>query len=245
MARSNSGDGGSIFTSCVFGRQHVLCCDPAFGDTSGAFLPVELDWLFPETLPSSDQPDYFESFDQNVDQQPKPNFMAGGEDPQQASFAWTVIVGPVGSYQSLAKRDGSQLETFDCPNPAKDDYRQQKLKAVCMTESDDHHCEDINIDGAHGTIVKLPDECGPDTYVRVVSFRRTTNYELPHHLSKRAPAAPRVYELRYDYNLRKLRQRDNSDVYVRMDISNHPGYWNGRSHRHSHASPGEDGTYYK
>lgn len=84
---------------CVFNRQKVLCCDPAFGDTSGAFLPVELDYLFPEDIPTEDAPDYAESFDYNVDQMPEDPNGIQTNDPNKNSFAWVVLVGPPGAYQ--------------------------------------------------------------------------------------------------------------------------------------------------
>jgi hypothetical protein len=133
------------------------------------------------------------------------------------------MVGAEADVQSLRKRDGSHLETFDCPNPDPSDYSTQRLKAVCMAEGGDHNCEDIMIGSVRGTIIRLPEDCGPDEYVRVVSFRQI-NEAPPSHLAKRAPSKPKVYEIQYDYNFRQLR-RDGGEIYVRFDSSIHPGYW--------------------
>jgi hypothetical protein len=137
------------------------------------------------------------------------------------------MVGDEKDVQSLRRRDGSHLETFDCPTPDKSDYGTQRLKVVCMVESDDNNCEDIMLGSVHGTIVRLPEECGPDDYVRVISFQQIEEFSLPSKLVKRVPEKHKVYEIRYDYNFRQLR-RDGGEVYVRFDASDHPGYWDGK-----------------
>jgi chitinase len=221
MARSQESDGSGW--GCMLGRQKVLCCDPPFNGS--AFIPVELDYLFPnaDSIPSADAPVYAEAFDHDaVGATPSVDLLA--DDPNKETFAWYIAVGAEADVQSLRKRDGSQLETFDCPNPSSKDYSSQKLKAICMTEGDDHNCEDLLIGGAHGTLLRLPEDCGPDTFVRVVSFDKIDNYKLPAHLGKRSPQNPRVYEIKYDYNFRQLR-RDGGEIYIRLDASNHPGYW--------------------
>lgn len=138
------------------------------------------------------------------------------------------MVGAPADVQSLHRRDGSDLEAFDCPNPARGDYGLQHFKVVCMTDHDINDCEDINLGGAKGTIIRLPPECGPDEWVRVVSFTRLEKYStdhLPSHLSERAPQQPKVYEIHYDYNFSQRRQED-SVIFIRVDSSVHPGYWN-------------------
>ena len=135
------------------------------------------------------------------------------------------MVGAEEDVQSLRRRDGSHLEVFDCPNPEPGDFSVQTLKAVCMTEDgEDSNCEDITLGSVRGTIARLPENCGPDEWVRVVSFRTVPEHPLPHRLYKRAPESAKVYEIKYDYNFRRLR-RDGGEVYVRVDASDHPGYW--------------------
>lgn len=191
-----------------------------------AFIPVSLENLFPnaQDLPTSDAPVYAEAFDHDDGETPSMDLPLLADDPNQETFAWFIAVGAEEDVQSLRKRDGSHLETFDCPKPANGDYGVQTLKAVCMTESDDHNCEDILKGGAYGTLLRLPEDCGPDTFGRVVSFKQIQQYTLPPHLQPRALPEPKVYEIRYDYNFRKLR-RDGKEIYMRMDASNHPGYW--------------------
>ncbi|OQE13828.1 hypothetical protein PENFLA_c043G08195 [Penicillium flavigenum] len=222
ITRSKGGD-GSALGSCILGRQKVFCCDPPFNGT--AFLPVPLDNLFPEDLPAADAPIYYEAFDHAQEQQENPLWQDQyTDDPNKEPFAWTIMVGAEADVQSLRKRDGSHLQTFDCPSPLPEDYSTQTFRAVCERESDDNNCEDLMIGSVRGTIIRLPEECGPDEWVRAVSFKEIENDRLPSHLSKRLHNNPKTYEIKYDYNLRNLR-RDGGEVHVRFDASVHPGYW--------------------
>lgn len=134
------------------------------------------------------------------------------------------MVGDEEDVQSLRKRDGSHLEFFDCPNLTKDDFQVQRFKAVCMSEGDGSNCEHLNLGGAHGTIARLPEHCGPDEWVRVVSFESVEDHPIPSHLQKHAPQGAKVYQLEYDYSFHERRE-DGGEVFVRIDGSTHPGYW--------------------
>lgn len=218
---TQGGDGAA----CVFRRQKVFCCDPPYGGS--AFLPVPLEDLFANaaSLPSSDEPIYYEAFDHATNEYPDYQ-SSNTDDPDKEPFAWTIMVGAEEDVQSLRRRDGSHLEPFECPNPDPSDFSTQTVKLVCMVGAESN-CEDIMKGGAHGTIVRLPENCGPDDWVRVVSFKKLTDVEqdrIPKKSVKRAPIIPTVYQLRYDYNFRKLR-RDGGEIYVRLDSSVHPGYW--------------------
>ncbi|KAI1452077.1 glycoside hydrolase family 18 protein [Annulohypoxylon moriforme] len=209
---------------CYFGGKKSYCCDSPYGDEdSSGILPVSLDDLFPKAdeIPASDETE----FDQALD-----GTWSWDIDPDDTPFAWVVMVGPPDSVQSLRKRDGSFLETFDCPNPTPDDYGVQTFRAVCTAGPDDlnHDCEDLLLGrGAHGTIARLPAECGPDEWVRVVSFREISNTTVPRHLVKRMIPGPhaKVYEIKYDYHIRDVAASD--EIYVRIDSSTHEGYWKG------------------
>ncbi|KAK8103189.1 glycoside hydrolase family 18 protein [Apiospora sp. TS-2023a] len=208
---------------CPEGRQKAFCCKPPLGGT--AFLPVPLENLFGKTFPNAADPVYYEAFDHTNNEKPFWDSSAT-DDPNEEPFAWTIFVGEKEDVQSLRKRDGSHLEAFSCPNPLPEDYSTQTVKLACMLETDDN-CEDLLLGGARGTVVRLPEDCGSDEWVRAVSFKQIGSIEehvLASEVAKRAPAKSRAYELRYDYNFRKLR-RDGGEVYVRMDTSDHPGYW--------------------
>ncbi|UKZ78670.1 hypothetical protein TrVFT333_006416 [Trichoderma virens FT-333] len=206
----------STASGCYFGGQKSFCCVSPFGSDAGGTLPVPLDHLFPEyeSIPTADEAVYQEAFD---------GIWSWDVDPETSPFAWVVMVGPPESVQSLDRRDGSFLETFDCPNPDPEDYSVQTFKAVCLAESDDHDCEDLLLgDGAYGTIARLPASCGPDEWVRVVSFNEIDNTTLPHHLVKRATPYSKVYEIKYDYRIRDVA---SDEIFVRIDTSSHAHYW--------------------
>lgn len=213
---------GNKGAACVLGRQKVFCCDPPY--SGSAFIPVPLEDLFPNggSLPSTDEPVYFEAFDNDKNERPTYTSDAT-DDPNKEPFAWTIMVGAEEDVQSLRRRDGSHLEAFECPNPDPSDYSTQTVKLVCMEEGE-NNCEHVLAGGAHGTVVRLPENCGPDEWVRVVSFEQVEADAVPGELVKRAPVDFKVYQLRYDYNFRQLR-RAGSEIYVRLDVSDHPGYW--------------------
>ncbi|KAM0255869.1 hypothetical protein ACHAQJ_005374 [Trichoderma viride] len=108
---------------CYFGGHKSFCCVSPFGEDAGGTLPVPLDHLFPEynEIPKADETVYQEAMDGR---------WSWDVDPETTSFVWVVMVGPPESVQSLDKRDGSFLETFDCPNPDPQDYSVQTFKAV-------------------------------------------------------------------------------------------------------------------
>ncbi|KAH6655547.1 hypothetical protein BKA67DRAFT_240673 [Truncatella angustata] len=221
LTRSQYGD--NWWTGCVLGRQKAYCCDPPFDGT--AFIPASLDQLFADgdDFPIDEAPVYYEAFDHNAETTPIfENTYT--DDPNKEPFAWTIMVGAKEDVQSLRRRDGSHLEAFDCPTPAADDFSTQTLKLVCLSDKSDHNCEDIMLGTVKGTIVRLPEDCGPDEWVRAVSFQPLENHPIPSHLVKRAPENANIYQLRYDYNFRQLR-RDGGEIHVRLDTSDHAGYW--------------------
>ncbi|KAF5702557.1 glycoside hydrolase family 18 [Fusarium mundagurra] len=186
---------------CASGRKTVMCCDPPTGDD--AILPVPLEDLFPYIIPEDSTPVYYESID-NFDEAIPKNFN-DQDNPNEQPFTWIIMVGDEKGVQSLRKRDGSHLELFDCPSPAQDDFQVQKLKAVCMSTGEGSNCEDLKLGGVHGTIARLPQHCGLDEWVRVRSFEAVDDHP-------------------YDYELHD-RRADGGEVFVRIDGSTHPGYW--------------------
>jgi len=145
-----------------------------------------------------------------------------GTDPNKSSFSWMVMVGEPEDVQSFSKRDGSHLQLFDCPNTHVDDFTTQHAKAVCLDDSSDSNCEHILKGGVEGTVVRLPSHCGPDEWVRAVSFERSHSSSMPEHLSKRAGAGAAIYDFHYDYKFDLLR-RDGEEIHFRADMSTHPG----------------------
>ncbi|KAL2785035.1 hypothetical protein BJX66DRAFT_343483 [Aspergillus keveii] len=119
--------------------------------------------------------------------------------------------------QSFQKRDDSHLEVFDCPSTQPDHFCTQHARAACVTGTDeDNNCEHIQRGGVEGTIIRLPDHCGPDTYVRAERFERSNNLSMPSHIK-----SGRVYDFHYNYDFHNLR-RDRGKVYFRANLSTHP-----------------------
>ncbi|PNP43408.1 hypothetical protein TGAMA5MH_04866 [Trichoderma gamsii] len=224
---------------CFFSTTHSLCCDPGEGYGSG-ILPVELDRLFPESdeFTADDVPNFSEAFYQNKAVLPQPLYSGDTNNPNTSPFAWVIMVGCPDDVQSLDKRDGSHLDVFDCPDTHPDDFSVQSLRAVCTEESPDNNCQDILLGGAENTVLRLPPDCGPDVYVRVVSFSRLENATAPAHLTRHLVNNPKVYEIRYDYDFGKVREKKErqkrglktradgcGDIYFRVDSSDQQNYW--------------------
>ncbi|CAI7624461.1 unnamed protein product [Penicillium pancosmium] len=211
------------YRGCNKGRQQAYCCPPPLSNGS-AFLPVPLQDLFPtgDSFPDSYTTTFAEHIDNSYNEL---SADVQSTDPNKKAFTWVIMTGDQEDVQSFEKRDGSHLELFDCTDTKPDDFDTQTLKATCVGgTSEDNNCEDILLGGVEGTVVRLPANCGPDTYVRAVSFKASNNSTLPHSIQKRHPDANKVYEFRYDYEFKKLR-RDGGEIYFRADLSNHPGYW--------------------
>lgn len=209
-----------VASGCWFGEA-VFCCDPPLTNGS-AFLPVPLENLFP------DADSFPASYDTNLaivvdDSDDQTTGKVPGKDMNKHAFAWIVMVGEEEDLQSFDKRDGSDLELFDCPDTHPDDYSIQKARAVCGG-GEQSNCRDILKGGVEGTIVRMPATCGPDHYVRAVRFEPSSNTTLPGHLQKGYEAGNEVYDFHYDYDFRNLR-RDGGEIHFRADLSTHPGYW--------------------
>lgn len=69
-----------------------------------------------------------------------------------------MLDGPSAAVQSLRKRDGSHWHIISC-----DLMREPgaTLQIICMNNELDSNCQDIHEGGVAGTIVAMPDNCGP------------------------------------------------------------------------------------
>ncbi|KAI9372233.1 hypothetical protein BJX61DRAFT_553090 [Aspergillus egyptiacus] len=212
------------FPGCnVLGDRSSFCCDPPLSGGS-PFFPVPLENLFPDadSFPTDYSPTFAMGFDSHADQLAQ---SAPGQQPNKEPFVWIVLVGEEEDLHSFDKRDGSDLDLFDCPQPAEDDFSTQKIRAVCSnSDASSSNCLDIEKGGTEGTVVRLPSDCGPDRYVRAVRFEESTNRTLPGHLQKRYSSDAKIYDFHYDYDFKNLR-RDGGEIYFRADLSTHPGYW--------------------
>lgn len=112
---------------------------------------------------------------------------------------------------------------MDCPDS--DSEEAHTIRMVCTDSSDSAKCDHIHRGyGVPGTILQLPDRCGPGRYAVAKAFAQSKNQNLPGHLSKRGLDGRSVYDLTFDYNFQRV-PRDFGDAQMRIDFSNQPGYW--------------------
>ena len=216
-------DAYGLGQSCAprFERQRVFCCDPA-KDGEQLFPPVPLDHLFPHP-PSGDGVDT--DFELQVDNTwGTGSAQTGDTDPNDASFAFVILTSPEELQISLDKRD-SPWELFECNDAVSEGEHMIKMICTDNSEEDSSGCGKIHLGhGAPGTILEMPNGCGPGKYAVAKSLTPSSDQNLPKHLVKRYPHKPTVYDLTFDYDFRRV-PRDLGDTQMRIDFSNEVGYW--------------------
>lgn len=124
---------------------------------------------------------------------------------------------------SLDKRDGSHWELLDCMDTTKSEG-EQTIRMFCNDDSGESNCHKIHLGhGVPGTILEMPDGCGPGRYAVAKDLQRSQNQSLPNH-GHRSSTNPVVYDLTFDYDFSRVPQ-DLGDVQWRVDYSNEAGYW--------------------
>ena len=219
MELANSYDGEGM--DCGWNiRTRVFCCDPP--PDQSPFLPVPLDYLFAHPPPENVAKTEFKL-------KTDPTF--GGavttpfaNDPESAAFGFIVLTSPETIQVSLDKRDGSHWEVFDCFDATSDG--EHTVRIVCTDDSHNSNCDKIYLGrGVHGTILEMPEGCGPGKYAVAVQLKASQNQNLPEHLSKRdLPSSATVYDLKFDYDFARV-PRDLGNTQMRIDFSNEDGYW--------------------
>ena len=132
--------------------------------------------------------------------------------------------GPQGQFTTLHKRDDSHWELFDCDNSIGEE--RQTVKAVCTNSTEHSNCGDIFIDGVSETVIEMPGNCGPGKYAIAVGMELSTDHSHLHQsLFKRGLGDAAVYDLTFDYDFSPIQKRSSSDVLLRIDYSDDPGYW--------------------
>jgi chitinase len=204
-----------------------LCVDPNALRITVNTLPVPLKNLFPTPGPDSDKQKWKVELDPSMGgADPTPE---SSTDPDDNSFGWYIMSGPLNELVSFSKRDGTHWELFDCPTATADHDRRHTVRAVCMTEgSQDSNCGDIYLgDGVTGTVVEMPPSCGPGKYAMAVSLERSENQTMPslpsHGDGNGAPG--QVYDFTFDFDFSPLQRRAKSNVLLRIDYSDDPHYW--------------------
>ncbi|KAJ6052520.1 glycosyl hydrolases family 18-domain-containing protein [Penicillium canescens] len=229
--------GGKTCSPMDTSRSRAFCCTPASGES--LFMPVPLDYLFPDPPPDDGNP----KFNLKVDDTWGTGKSKSKEDPNAASFGFVVITAPDEVSVSLDKRDGSPWEVMDCVNT--DSEEEQTVRLICTDDSETSLCHKIHLGhGVPGTILQMPDSCGPGRYAVAKSFSVSDNQELPENLAKRDLGSSQVYDLTYDYNFRRV-PRSYGDSKMRLDFSNEKGYWDSVVDRPGDTKRKRDHTYHE
>lgn len=146
------GDSHSLCS--ITGRSKSLCCDSPV--SSNPFLPVELADVFPTLPANADVPEW-----DLIGLGLPFNTGQGAGTVNNQGFGFVLIDGPKSAVTSLSKRDGSDYEFLDCPTGTE----RQTVRIFCNTDIAGHsNCHEIFEGGVEGTVIKLPDNCGPGTY---------------------------------------------------------------------------------
>jgi chitinase len=198
----------------------AFCCKASDMGKELITLPVPLADLFPTPGPESD----VEKLDIKLDQTMGGNRDGGNDvDPNSNAFGFVIFSGPETEITTVNKRDGSHWELFGCDDVGE---HRQTVKAVCTDSSKDSNCDIIFRGGVPTTVVEMPAGCGPGKYAVAVSMTDSVNHtHLHHRLEKRGLRNARVYDFSFDYDYSPIEKRAQSNVLVRVDYSDDPGYW--------------------
>ncbi|KAG9759588.1 glycoside hydrolase family 18 protein, partial [Aureobasidium melanogenum] len=220
---SLSGYGDSSTLCGVAGRKKSLCCNAP--DSVDPFTPVPLDEIFPEVPPAT-YPSRWDLQYLGGGIDPYGNGELDGnnnlKDPNLGPFGFVLISGPKDVVASFSKRDDSHMEFVDCPSI--NSTSRQKTRIFCNNDGPDSNCADVMENGLDGTVVRMPDHCGPGQYIVAHSIKRSEDQSLPRHLANRKPSTHEVQDLEFSYDF-GLMKRSDEKVYLRIDYSNMPGYW--------------------
>lgn len=145
------------------------------------------------------------------------------DNPSDAAFQFVVLTSPEDLQVSLDKRDGSHWDMFNCRDAVTEG--EHTVQMVCTDFSEDSNCHKIGLGhGVPGTILQMPQGCGPGKYAVAKSMEpSSSNNILPRHLSHLGERAV-VYDLTFDYNFQRV-PRDLGDTQMRVDFSNQQNYW--------------------
>ncbi|KAF2261303.1 hypothetical protein CC78DRAFT_535764 [Lojkania enalia] len=217
LSTSYNGEGSDCG---IWNRQRAFCCKPR--DGRPLFLPVPLDRLFKDPPQGDNIHSDFgleleDTWGQGSDQTPN------SDDENSSTFLFYVLASPEEIQVSLDRRDGSHWEVYNCIRTESEEP--QTIQMFCTDLSPENNCGKIHLGhGPIGTIVELPDGCGPGRYGVVKDMAVARNQTVPGHLAKRAPEGHIVYDLTFDYDFRRV-PRDLGDTQLRIDCSNQEGYW--------------------
>ncbi|RYN58904.1 hypothetical protein AA0114_g1804 [Alternaria tenuissima] len=200
----------------------AFCCDTRGMGKETINLPVPLKNLFPTPGPDSNTEKITIKVDQTMGGQITPG---NSNDPDDHAFGFYIMSGPEDEITTVNKRDGSHWELFDCDNTVGEN--RQTVKAVCTDSSENSNCDIIFRGSLEHTVVEMPSDCGPGKYAVARKMESsTTHAHIRHRLEKRGLSDAAVYDFTFDYDFTTFEKRaDQSNVLVRIDYSDNPGYW--------------------
>ncbi|KAI0459849.1 hypothetical protein F5B21DRAFT_511091 [Xylaria acuta] len=204
-------------------RTRVFCCTPRNGKSP--FLPVPLQNLFANP-PTGDDVDT--KFDLEIDDTwgtGKSKTNDDDDDPGDAAFNFYVMASPEEIQISLDRRDGSHWDIINCHEADQTSEEPQTVQMICTDVSDNSNCHKIGLGhGVPGTILQMPQNCGPGKYAVAIEMTPATNQILPRELSAKLSHVPVIYDLTFDYDFARV-PRDLGDTQLRIDFSNQENYW--------------------
>ncbi|KAF7533915.1 hypothetical protein G7Z17_g13445 [Cylindrodendrum hubeiense] len=146
------------------------------------------------------------------------------QNPNDAAFQFVVLASPEELQVSLDKRDGAHWDVFGCTDSVSEG--EHTVQMVCTDFSEDSNCHKIGLGhGVPGTILQMPNGCGPGKYAVAKKMTTSQNSKLPRHLSHLSHHSPVVYDLTFDYDFTRV-PRDLGNTQMRVDFSNQDDYWN-------------------
>ncbi|OAL43395.1 hypothetical protein IQ07DRAFT_593170 [Pyrenochaeta sp. DS3sAY3a] len=208
-------------STCSKYNDLAWCCDTGkMAGTETINLPVPLEYLFPSPGPKENT----EKLDIKIDT----SIGTGSKNSKNAAndhaFGWYIMSGPENEFSSVNKRDGSHWEFFDCDNTVGES--RQTIKAVCTDSSEKSNCDLIFKGGVESTVVEMPSDCGPGKYAVAWKLEPSINHDhIRHHLEKRGLSDDAVFDFTFDYDFTHFERRADSNVLLRIDYSDDPGYW--------------------
>ncbi|EJD01946.1 uncharacterized protein FOMMEDRAFT_108994 [Fomitiporia mediterranea MF3/22] len=113
-------------------------------------------------------------------------------------------------------------EILNCTTDAK----AQDIRIVCS--GDEESCSHLFQNGAEHTVVRLPQDCGPGPFARVVSCEEAEDQSLPEylstHLRRRDGSARTVHALSFDTKFNQIPSSQHGNVSMVVFGSTIPGF---------------------
>ena len=139
--------------------------------------------------------------------------------PNDAAFGFFVMVSPEALQVSLRKRDGTHWEMLDCENTKSEES--QIVWMFCNDDSPNSNCNKIYLGhGVPGTILDMPNGCGPGPYAVAVNMVPSKNQSVPGHIKKRTQTLTQAYMISHStmtsVGFRAILATLNGDLIIAM-----------------------------